>query len=61
MDTRIIEINRLLKEQHDKKYRHPSGEILSYGYDGDKVVPDRVRDNMLARLREILNETPNVK
>jgi len=48
------EINRLLKEQLEKKYRKPNGYVeTNYGYDGDSI-PDEVREAMIAQLRAVL-------
>lgn len=47
-DPRVLEINRLLKEQHDRK-KTRDGRT----YDGN-AVPDRVRDDMVAQLRAVL-------
>ena len=56
VDPRVLEINRLLKEQHNRRMRANSKHgafDFGYGYDGDKV-PDQVKDTMVAQLRAVL-------
>lgn len=54
VDPRVLEINRLLKEQHERRNRNKNGYFdPHYGYDGDKVA-DQVKDTMVAQLRAVL-------